>query len=99
MQFLLLAYDATDADALNRRMATREAHLELVKVNQAKGHAKFGAALLDDTGKMIGSMMVLDYPDRASLDAWLADEPYVTQKVWDKIDITPCKIAPSFVKT
>lgn len=96
MHFLLLAYDATDPDALTRRMAAREAHLKLVDINQAKGHAKFGAALLDETGKMIGSMMVLDYPDRAALDAWLAEEPYITGKVWDKIDITPCKIAPSF---
>lgn len=98
MHFLLTAYDATDSDALNRRMAAREAHLELVKINQAKGHAKFGAALLDDAGKMIGSMMVLDYPDRAALDAWLTVEPYITQKVWQKIDIKPCKIAPSFDK-
>jgi uncharacterized protein len=97
MQFLLIAYDATDVDALNRRMVAREAHLALVNINQAKGHAKYGAAILDDSGKMIGSMMVVEYPDRAALDAWLAAEPYMAQKVWDKITIQPCKIAPSFV--
>ena len=95
MQFLLVAYDANDDDALARRMAAREAHLELVKVNQAKGHAKFGAALIED-GKMIGSMMGVDYPDRDALDAWLNEEPYVTGKVWDEISISECKIAPSF---
>lgn len=94
--FLLLAYDATDADALKRRMSAREAHLALVIENKAKGHARFGAALLDDAGTMIGSMMVLDYPSRAALDAWLAIEPYITQKVWDNITVQECKIAPSF---
>jgi len=97
MQFLLIAYDATDPDALSRRMAAREAHLKLVDANQAKGHARFGAAIVDDAGKMIGSMMVLDYPDRQALDAWLAEEPYITQKVWHSYTVQPCKIAPSFI--
>jgi uncharacterized protein YciI len=77
-------------------MAAREAHLALVVKNQAAGHAKFGAALLNDAGNMIGSMMVVDYPTREALDAWLAQEPYVTGNVWNKIDIQPCRIAPSF---
>ena len=97
MQFLLIAHDATDDGALKRRMSAREAHLALVDINQAKGHAKYGAAILDSDGKMIGSMMVVEYPSRKELDAWLAEEPYVVQKVWHKITIQDCKIAPSFV--
>lgn len=96
MQFLLVAYDATDDDALNRRMAARDAHLKMVEENKKKGHAKFGAALLDEDGKMVGSMMVLDYPDQDALEDWLEEEPYILQKVWDDISITECRIAPSF---
>lgn len=97
MQFLLVAYDADDDDALTRRLAARDAHLKLVEKNKAAGHAKFGAALMDgDT--MVGSMMVLEYPSREALEAWLNEEPYVTQGVWDDISINECKIAPSFVK-
>ena len=32
------------------------------------------------------------------LDAWLAAEPYVTGKVWENIQIIPCKISPMFLK-
>ena len=97
MQFLLVAYDATDPDALSRRMAARADHLALVDKNKAAGHAKFGAALMDGD-KMVGSMMVLEYPTQAALEAWLNVEPYVTEGVWDDISITECKIAPSFIK-
>ena len=97
MQFLLVAYDATDPDALNRRMAAREAHLALVEKNQAAGHAHFGAALMED-GKMVGSMMVVEYPSREALEAWLNEEPYITQNVWEDVSINECKIAPSFAK-
>jgi uncharacterized protein len=98
MQFLLVAYDATDDDALSRRMAAREAHLALVEKNKEAGHAKFGAALMDGD-KMVGSMMVLEYPTRKALEAWLNEEPYITQNVWDDVSINECKIAPSFVKS
>jgi uncharacterized protein YciI len=36
-QFVLIAYDGTDADALSRRMAARPAHLENVRQLKAKG--------------------------------------------------------------
>jgi len=95
MQFLLVAYDADDDDALNRRMAAREAHLALVEENKASGHAKYGAALVEN-GKMVGSMMVLEYANKKELDAWLEVEPYILQNVWVGISISECKIAPSF---
>lgn len=98
MQFLILAYDATDADALNRRMAAREAHLAHVAKAKAAGHAKMGAALLNEQEVMHGSCIIAEFENRAALDAWLADDPYIIHKVWNKIDIQPCKIAPSFVQ-
>ncbi len=96
MQFLLIAYDATDDKALERRIAARDAHLALIKQNHSEGHARYGAAILSDDGKMVGSMMVLEYPSRAELEQWLAAEPYVLQEVWANLQITECKIAPSF---
>lgn len=30
---------------------------------------------------------MLDFPDRAGLDAYLKNEPYVQEHVWEKIDI------------
>jgi hypothetical protein len=52
--------------------------------------------LLDERGNMTGSALIVDFPDRAALDHWLAEEPYVTGKVWQRIEILPCKIGPSF---
>lgn len=71
MQFMLIAYDGTDEGALDRRLAAREAHIALGDELVAEGHMLFGTAILDDKDRMIGSMIVLEYPSRAELDAWL----------------------------
>ena len=98
MQFVVIAYDGTDEDALKRRLAAREAHIALGdKMVAAKKHL-YGVALLGDDDKMIGSVMVVDFPSREGLDAWLAIEPYVLGNVWQKIEITPCKVGPSFLR-
>jgi uncharacterized protein YciI len=96
MQFLVLAYDAKDKDAPARRMAARDAHLEGMARYKANGNMKMGAALLDDAGNMIGSTIIADFSSRAEFEAWLAQDPYTTGKVWVDVTVTPCKIAPSF---
>lgn len=95
-QFIILAYDAKDADAMNRRMAARQAHLELVTRMRAAGQIIFGIALLDKDEKMIGSMMVGNFNSREECDHWLAVEPYVTQKVWHDITVLDGKLPPTF---
>jgi uncharacterized protein YciI len=97
MQFLILGYDAGDADAMNRRMAAREAHIATIARYKALGHMILGAALLDAGGRMNGSVIVAEFPDRAALDEWLTQDPYVTGKVWERVEVTECKLAPSFV--
>jgi len=98
MQFLILAHDATDDDALARRMQHREAHLATIARYKAAGHMHIGAALLDDNEKMAGSVIIAEFPTRKELDAWLAEDAYVVGKVWGKVEVTQCKVAPSFVK-
>lgn len=95
MQFLLIAYDGTDAGALDRRMKVRENHLSNVTTLKKRGEFLFGGAILDDGGKMIGSMIVYEFSDRQSLDAMLKDEPYITGDVWKKVDIQPFRHAKS----
>ncbi len=89
MQYVIHAYDHTDADALTRRMAARAAHLDYVSQFKALGKFIIGGALLDPTGRMIGSMLVLDLESEAELATYLAGDPYVVQQVWDKIDTRP----------
>ena len=98
MQFVLTGRDGKDAGAQERRKQMRDAHLAQVDKLVAAGHALMGVALLDEDGQMCGSLMVLDFPDRAALDAWLENEPYVTGRVWETIEITEGKVAPAFQK-
>ena len=98
MQFLILAYDGTDSEAINRRYKVREQHLEGVRKGKEEGKHLYGAAILDEKGKMIGSIMVVDYPSKEILvNEWLNHEPYVTGDVWKKIDIQPCKVSEVFL--
>ena len=93
MQFLLVAFDGTDAEAPDRRLKVREEHLKKISLLKQRGEFKCGGAILDDDGKMIGSMIVYDFPDRQSLDSSLENEPYCTEGVWEKIEIRPFRIA------
>jgi uncharacterized protein YciI len=93
MQFLLLAYDGTDPEALQRRLKVREEHLKRISLLKKSGEFLLGGAILDDNGKMIGSMIVYDFPDRQSLEERLKDEPYLTGKVWEKTEIKPFRLA------
>ena len=98
MQFIVTGYDGTDEHALERRLAAREAHLKSVEERFNKGEHLYGAAILNDEGKMIGSMMVVQYPSRKELDDWLKEEPYVIGKVLEKIEVQPCNVANTFMQ-
>ena len=97
MQFLILGYDGKDTEAAARRTAARPAHIALGDQLVAEGKLLFGTAILNDAGAMIGSMLVGEFENRAELDKWLEVEPYVTGKVWEKVEIQPCRVGPSFV--
>jgi uncharacterized protein len=93
MQFLLIGYDGTDPEALDRRMKVREDHLKKIEVQKNRGECLVGGAILDDNGKMIGSMLVYEFPDREALEEKLNDEPYYTKDVWQKVEIRPFRLA------
>ncbi|MCH2547129.1 MAG: YciI family protein [Alphaproteobacteria bacterium] len=96
MQFIVIAFDGTDPEAASRRLVARPAHLQMVEQATARGEQILGVAILNDDKKMIGSLMVMDFPSRSMLDAWLEREPYVIGKVWEKIDVYNGAIPPSF---
>jgi uncharacterized protein len=98
MQFLVIAYDGTDDKALERRLAARDAHLAGIVRMKEEGKAIHGVAILNDREQMIGSALVVDYPTRADVNAWLKTEPYVVGDVWRKIEVLPARVPPIFVK-
>ena len=93
MQFILIAYDGTDPQALERRLKVREEHLKRVEQLKKAGEFLFGGAILDESGKMAGSTIVYEFPDRLSLDESLKNEPYIKGGVWEIIEIKPFRMA------
>lgn len=93
MQFLLLAYDGTDPAAPERRQKVRPEHLDKITNLKHTGEFLFGGAILNDEGKMIGSMILYEVADRAALEEKLKEEPYITNRVWEKIEIRPFRLA------
>ena len=83
MHFMIKAYDG--AGKLDKRMKVRPRHLEGMK--KLSEHIICAGGLLDEEGKMKGSVLILDFEDRAALDTYLANEPYVVEKVWEKIEV------------
>ncbi len=97
MPFLVLGYDGEDDKALDRRLAVRDQHIALGDKMLKEGKVLYGVAMLDDDDKMIGSVYIVNFETRAEVDDWLKTEPYVIGQVWKKIEITPCKVGPSFL--
>ncbi len=93
MQYVIHAYDHTDADALDRRMAVRPSHLDYVRQLKEKGQFLLGGALLNPDGNMIGSMLMLDMETEELLTDYLKTDPYIVEGVWDRIDVKPFRMA------
>ena len=83
MQFMIKAYDGKGM--LEKRMAVRPRHLEGMK--ELGRQIICAGGLLDDEGQMKGSALILEFPDRAALDEYLAKEPYVVEGVWEKVEV------------
>lgn len=83
MQFMIKALDGKGK--LAKRMEVRPRHLE--GMEKMRSHIICAGGLLDENGKMKGSVLILDFPSRSELDAYLASEPYVLEQVWEQIDV------------
>ena len=89
MQFVVKAYDGPGM--LEKRMEVRPRHLE--GMNKMSRHIICAGGMLDEEGKkMKGSVLVLEFDSRAELDAYLAQEPYVLEHVWDRIEVDPMNV-------
>ena len=98
MQFTVVAYDHRDSDAPTRRMNARNDHVALGDKMRDAGQLLYAVAILNDVSQMIGSIMIVDLPSKGDLDHWLSIEPYLTGKVWDTVQVLPCRVGPSFAR-
>lgn len=86
MYFMMYCLDKPGA--LTQRLALRPSHKEHV-ARIADRLAAAGPLFADDGTTMIGSLLIADFADRAALDAWLADEPFTQQGVYESVTIRP----------
>jgi len=88
MQFVVNAHDGKNM--LEKRMEVRPRHLENMTRN--KEHVVCAGGILNEAGKPIGSVLVLDFESRDQLDAYLAGEPYIIEKVWEDVKVEPLNV-------
>ena len=82
MHFAILIYDEPDSAAL--RDQYRQTHLDYLKVFDAQTLFA-GPFTTDDESADLGSLRLIEFPDRAAADRHVAEEPYViggVQKRW-----------------
>jgi uncharacterized protein YciI len=96
IQFMIVAYDGTDSGAAARRQSAKDAHVALGKRMITSGNILFSTAILNDDEETVGSMRVMQFESRSQLDDWLEREPYVTDRVWQKVEIKRCRMGPAF---
>lgn len=92
-QYLVIAHDGDDAEALPRRMAARPLHLAGASRLKANGNLLMGGAILNEQGQMNGSVMIVQFENQADFEAWYTQEPYITQDVWHSVEVKPFKVA------
>ena len=90
MQFLVIGKDGDDPDAMERRLAVRQAHIDLGDELLKSGNMWYGAAIVNDDGQMKGSALFVDFESEDALNEWLKTEPYVTGEVWKTVEVIKC---------
>ena len=94
MGYAVIAWDGEDEGALDRRMAARDRHMAVITEWAADGRLALGVPLFTPDWKPAGSLMLLEVPGRAGLDAYLAAEPFAAGEVWKRVEVHPFRIAP-----
>src|SRR3954469_19830730 len=74
MYFAIVAKDAPGSETQERRLAARPEHMDGLRRLRIEGHMIDGGAILDEAGRLVGSVLLCDFPDRAALDAYLGEE-------------------------
>jgi len=93
MRFVVIARDGSDPEAKDRRAAVRPAHLERTAPYVESGQVLLGGAILDETGDMVGSVMLTDFPTREEGDEWLAGRPPRHRRRLAGIEVRPYRPA------
>ena len=83
MLFAFMLFDAPGTAAL--RLEVRPEHKACLAT--VAEQMAFAGPLLDEAGAMAGSLLVVDFADRAAALAWLACEPFTRAGVYGRSEV------------
>ncbi len=81
MPYIVIGKDKEGGEARRRHRAD---HLTYVEGQQ---HLILYAGPLLEEGRMIGSLFIFDVPDRAALEAYMAEDPYFNPGIFETVEI------------
>lgn len=86
MVYVFHLLDKAGAGELRQRMRPEhKAYLAAV----ADRIAFAGPLLADDGQTMIGSLLAIDFADRAAAERWQADEPFTKAGLYEQVSVLP----------
>ncbi len=88
MHYAFLCHDKPGS--LDIRKANRDAHLAHLR-GIGDRILVAGPLLGDDGQTMIGSLLVIDFPDRKAAEAFAANDPYAKAGLFQSVTVTPWK--------
>ena len=92
-QYVVIARDGNDEQALERRQRLRPVHLQGAAQLKQNGQFVLAGAMLSEDGEMNGSVMIVQFETDEAFKEWYQNEPYIQQGVWQQIEIQPFKVA------
>ena len=75
---------------LETRLATRPRHLDYLAESKI---LKLAGALLDDDGKPVGSILIVEADDKAAAQAQADNDPYTAADIFESVEIHAWRLA------
>jgi len=88
MHFIISCVDKPGHGSV--RTANRTAHLDYLNRHKDRILAA-GPTLTEDGAGMTGSMLILEFADRAAVEAFAAGDPYAKAGLFESVTIRPWK--------
>ncbi len=88
MLYAIICQDKSDSQHI--RTENRPLHLDYLKANTEHIHA-VGPLLGDDEQSMVGSLLIMNFENRAAAKTFATGDPYAKAGLFESVTITPWK--------
>jgi uncharacterized protein YciI len=86
LRFLILGHGAEGVGSIPRELIARRRRY-LDEAGYLDRFITRGPLLSDDGQRWVGSAMLVEFPDRVSVDAMLAQDPYVVEDLYASVEV------------